>query len=60
MLIFSFFFSIGPGNVNMFFTALILPPEHLGEVLRRTIFLTPRTGALGLMLRPISSLFAHS
>ncbi len=35
------FFSVGPGEVDLFFTALSLLPEHLGDVRRCAIFRTP-------------------
>ncbi len=35
------FFSLGPGKVDLFFTALSLPPERLGDVRRCAIFRTP-------------------
>jgi hypothetical protein len=33
------FFSVGPRDVDLFFTALSLPPERLGDVRRYAIFL---------------------
>jgi hypothetical protein len=35
------FFSVGPGEVNLFFKALSLPSERLGDVRRCAIFRTP-------------------
>ncbi len=56
------FFSIGPGDVNVFFFAVLsLLPEHLGNVCRGAIFHTPSSSfwaASWLRLRPASSLFA--
>jgi hypothetical protein len=37
----TFIFSVGPGDVDLFFAALSLLPERLGDVRRCTIFRTP-------------------
>ncbi len=44
------FFSAGPGNVNMFFAALSLPPKRLGNVRRCAIFRTPQLLLGGLLI----------
>jgi hypothetical protein len=35
------FFSVGPGDIRVFFSALSLSPERLGDVRRCAIFHTP-------------------
>ncbi len=54
------FFSLGPSDVDVFFAALSLPPERLGNVRRCAIFRTPSSSfweAYWLRLRPARSLF---
>jgi hypothetical protein len=41
MFIFNCFFSLGPGDVDIFFAVLILPPERLDKVRSQLFFLPP-------------------